>query len=255
MTTKALAAQPVMDLEPARPGVDLLGVIERLSTNKDVDVAKLEQFMALYERAQARLAQSAFDAAMSAAQTEMRPVAANADNPQTRSRYANYAALDSALRPIYTRHGFGLSFDTADAPMADCVRVIAHVSHRDGHRATFHVDMPADGKGARGGDVMTKTHATGAALTYGMRYLLKLVFNVAVSEDDTDGNMPVQPPPQPNGFDEWLCGLESASMEGHEALAAAWKSECPEGCKVYLTKHMPARWESIKKNAKDVDRG
>jgi hypothetical protein len=48
--------------------------------------------------------------------------------------------------------------------------------------------MPADGKGAKGGDVMTKTHATGAAMSYGARYLLKYIFNVAVGEDDNDGN-------------------------------------------------------------------
>jgi hypothetical protein len=48
--------------------------------------------------------------------------------------------------------------------------------------------MPSDGKGAKGGDVMTKTHATGAASQYGMRYLLKMIFNVAIGEDDNDGN-------------------------------------------------------------------
>jgi hypothetical protein len=48
--------------------------------------------------------------------------------------------------------------------------------------------MPADGKGARGGDVMTKTHATGSAASYGMRYLLKMIFNIAVAEADDDGN-------------------------------------------------------------------
>jgi hypothetical protein len=47
--------------------------------------------------------------------------------------------------------------------------------------------MPADGKGAKGGDVMTKTHATGSAIQYGMRYLLKMIFNIAVGDDD-DGN-------------------------------------------------------------------
>jgi ERF superfamily protein len=49
--------------------------------------------------------------------------------------------------------------------------------------------MPADGKGAKGGDVMTKTHATGSALTYGRRYLLALIFNLAIGElQDDDGN-------------------------------------------------------------------
>jgi hypothetical protein len=48
--------------------------------------------------------------------------------------------------------------------------------------------MPSDGKGAKGGDVMTKTHATGAAESYGMRYLLKMIFNIAIGEEDNDGN-------------------------------------------------------------------
>jgi hypothetical protein len=47
--------------------------------------------------------------------------------------------------------------------------------------------MPADGKGAKGGDVMTRTHAAGSAFSYGQRYLLKLIFNIATGEDD-DGN-------------------------------------------------------------------
>ena len=44
----------------------------------------------------------------------MRAIAADANNPQTRSRYASYFALDNAVRPIYTKHGFSLTFDTGD---------------------------------------------------------------------------------------------------------------------------------------------
>ena len=52
--------------------------------------------------------------------------------------------------------------------------------------------MDISGKGAKGGDVMTKTHAAGSAMTYGMRYLLKLIFNVAIGEEDNDGNDDVE---------------------------------------------------------------
>jgi hypothetical protein len=54
--------------------------------------------------------------------------------------------------------------------------------------------MPTDGKGAKGGDVMTKTHAAGAGMQYGMRYLLKGIFNVAIGEEDKDGNDPPKLP-------------------------------------------------------------
>lgn len=39
--------------------------------------------------------------------------------------------------------------------------------------------------------MMTKTHATGAAMSYGMRYLLKMIFNAAIGEADT-GREPVR---------------------------------------------------------------
>jgi hypothetical protein len=117
----------------------------------------------------------------------MRPVATDASNPQTRSRYASYFALDKAVRPIYTKHGFALSFNTAEGAPAGEVRVVCFVSHGKGHTRTYHADMPADGKGAKGGDVMTRTHATGSAFSYGQRYLLKMIFNIAIGADD-DGN-------------------------------------------------------------------
>ena len=35
---------------------------------------------------------------------------------------------------------------------------------------------------------MTKTHAFGSGTSYGMRYLLKMIFNIAIGEEDDDGN-------------------------------------------------------------------
>jgi hypothetical protein len=148
-------------------------VVERLSRlaseNRDYD-AKVE-----------------FSMAMQRAQEKMKRIGADAVNPQTRSKYATYAKLDGALRPIYSAEGFALSFDTEDCPIADHVRVTCDVM-RGGHMAHRQIDMPCDGKGAKGNDVMTKTHATGAAVSYGQRYLLKMIFNVAVGETDDDGN-------------------------------------------------------------------
>lgn len=144
-------------------------------------LAKLQREMLEYE------AKVDFNNALHRCQQRMRPISADASNPQTRSRYASYSKLDKALRPIYTNEEISLSFNTTDSPLADHVRVLCDVS-RGGYVKTYQIDMPSDGKGAKGGDVMTKTHATGAGVSYGMRYLLKMIFNVAVGEDDNDGN-------------------------------------------------------------------
>lgn len=166
----------------------VMQVIERAARDPSVDMDKLERLLQLRERITASNAESAFNVALNACQAAVGRIAADAVNPQTRSNYASYAKLDKILRPIYTANGLSLSFDEGDSPKPEHVRVLCHVSHSQGHTRTYHKDMPADGKGAKGGDVMTKTHASGAAQSYGMRYLLKGIFNIAIGEDDNDGN-------------------------------------------------------------------
>ena len=152
------------------------------AANENAKLADLDQ------QIEAKRAEAAFNDAMNEAQAKMRPISADASNPQTKSKYATYAKLDRALRPVYIAFGFSLSFDTGEDAPADHVRVLCYVSHRAGHTRTYRIDMPTDGRGARGGEVMTRTHAVGSGSTYGMRYLLKMIFNVAIGEDDDDGN-------------------------------------------------------------------
>ena len=180
--TKIEAKEPAIQSEVGA----VISMIERAARDPAVDIAKLQQLMEMRERIEDKASEKAFDLAMTQAQSEMRAVAVDSNNPQTRSKYASYFALDRAVRPVYTKHGFSLSFDTGEASESS-VRVMCRVAHNEGHARTYHIDMPADGKGAKGGDVMTKTHATGAAVAYGTRYLLKMIFNIAVGADD-DGN-------------------------------------------------------------------
>lgn len=169
--------------------VNMLTMIYRATKDPDIDASKMMQLMEMAERFEDRQAQQAYNVAMIAAQEEMDPVRTDANNPQTRSKYATFAALDRAIRPIYSKHGFALSFDTGDGAPPDYLRVLVYVMHKSGHTKTHHMDMPADGKGAKGNDVMTKTHATGSAFTYGKRYLEGGVFNIIISDHaDDDGN-------------------------------------------------------------------
>lgn len=195
-------------------------VIERLAHDPTVDVGKLERMVELWRQIERERAEADFNDAMTTVQANMRHVAADADNPQTHSRYATYAALDRMLRPIYTEAGFSLSFNTLPTT-ADMVRVTCTVA-RAGYSREYAIDMPADGKGAKGGDVMTKTHATGSAVTYGMRYLLKMIFNVAIGEDDDDGRAA--------GMEDypadWLARIEECvTTEELQAIADLLKKE------------------------------
>lgn len=167
----------------------VLSMIERAASDPNVDVMKMEKLLDMQERVLNRQAESEFFRSLNVCQSGMTRVSTDRNNGQTKSKYASYAALDRVLRPIYTDNGLCLSFDTEPSGLDGILRVVCYVSNGN-YTKRYSVDMPADGKGAKGGDVMTKTHATGAAASYGMRYLLKMIFNVAIGEDDTDGNMP-----------------------------------------------------------------
>lgn len=245
--TNALQAENVRQIEISGPVSQVpaqqsetsavLSMIERAARDPSVDIDKLSQLMEMRKEVEREASKRVFNTAMKAAQAEMRPVAADALNPQTKSRYATYAKLDNALRPIYTKHGFALSFDEADSPKPEHIRVLCYVSHDGGFERTYHKDMPCDGKGAKGGDVMTKTHATGAASSYGARYLLKGIFNVAVGEDDRDGNEPAQLNSPPPGS---ITAEQAAEIrEALEAKGASEKSFL-QWAKQKRIEHIPA---------------
>jgi hypothetical protein len=241
------------DLPAFSETVAMLQVIDRAARDPSVDIVKMKELFAMRKEIVQEAAQAEFNRAMNACQAEMRPIAADANNPQTRSKYASYAQLDKALRPIYTRHGFSISYDETDCPKPDYVRVLGYVSHSGGYTRTYRTDMPADGKGAKGGDVMTKTHAAGAAKSYGKRYILKDVFNVAVGEDDTDGNAPPEPVPAPEGYDTWKADMTACADEGTEALQNAWKKS--SGFRGYAAVHDAAWWASTKNKAAKASKG
>ena len=179
---KALAVVPTQE-------TSLIDVIARAASDPAVDVAKMEKLLEMHTKIVAKNSEDAFNIAMNRAQAKIRRIAADATNESTRgSKYATYAKLDSVLRPIYTEEGFSLSFDTAPNAPENVVPVMCYVSHIAGHTRTYHASVPSDGKGAKGGDVMTRTHAFGSGMQYGMRYLLKFIFNIAIGAEDDDGN-------------------------------------------------------------------
>ena len=167
----------------AEPSINVL----EMAVKQGAGIETIERLVALQEKMLARQAEIAFNEALNRAQSEIVRVAPDLKNAQTSTKYASYAAIDKIIRPVYTKEGFSLSFSEEDCPKPEHVRIICFVS-KGAHTRTYRKDMPADGKGAKGGDVMTKTHAVAAADSYAKRYLVKDIFNVAIGEDDTDGN-------------------------------------------------------------------
>ena len=187
MSNEIVHRQESTPVVQASEPTTILQIIQRAASDPSCDLDKMERLMAMKERMDAVQAEANFNAALSRVQAGMGRVEADATNSQTRSQYATYGKLDKAVRPVYTREGFSLSFSTEAAPEG-FVGMVCYVSHSTGHTREYRALVPSDGKGAKGGDVMTKTHAFGSGTSYGMRYLLKMIFNIAIGEEDDDGN-------------------------------------------------------------------
>jgi ERF superfamily protein len=174
---------------------DMLAIIDRATRDPAVDVDKLQRLLDIREIEANRASEKAFNTALVLAQGEMKPINANASNPQTRSKYATYDALDRECRPVYSKFGLAPSFNTEPTGDPNTILVTCLLGHRDGHSRRYQIPMPITTQGFRGQDMMTRTHATGSAYTYGKRYLLIGMFNLAIDDDD-DGNAASRRAPQ-----------------------------------------------------------
>ena len=179
----------------------MLQVIERAALNPNIDVEKMERLLAMHERivdkenqaaerALARKAKQEFDEAMTKAQSELPQIVKDKVNTQTDSRYASLEGVMKAAGPIITKNGFSLSFEPADSPKPDHHRVICTVSHVGGHSQKYTADLPADTKGPQGTANKTQIHGFGSTMSYGCRYLTRMIFNITVKGEDQDGNQP-----------------------------------------------------------------
>jgi hypothetical protein len=165
-----------------------LAIIDR-ALNQGVAPEQLGQLLDLQERWTRERRREAYNRDMCQCQAELPTVLKTANNPHTRSKFARLEDLIQAMKPVYTRFGFSLSFGVEDCPIPEHVRIVCHVMHRDGHVEIFRADIPLDGAGAKGGkSSMNSTQATGSTYTYGQRYLIRMIFNCAIADEDNDGN-------------------------------------------------------------------
>ncbi len=163
----------------------IMSKVIELASTPGINTEMVDRLIAWHEREQARQAMEAFNVAMSAAQGEIRAVTRNAYNDQTRSKFANLEAVDDAIRPIYTKHGFRLSFTETPDDAAE-MRITCIVA-RGAHVENYSLPALADMTGPKGAPNKTQVQGVGSTVSYLRRYLTCLVFNVA-TRDDNDGN-------------------------------------------------------------------
>lgn len=163
----------------------LMGLIDYAVKNQSaIEVIKELRAMQIFDAA--KKAERQFNDALEAAQNEISEVIPDADNEQTGRKYATFKALNAAIRPVYLRHKFSLSFNASPSPNPEEIHVLCDVAHDGGCTKQYMIPMSTDNKGPKGGGVMSKQQAFAAAASYGRSILLKLIFNIAIGEPEAD---------------------------------------------------------------------
>lgn len=176
------------DQLPEAVDVGVYETLMRAAKDVTIDAQKVRELYQIAREIRRDQAEIAFNAAMSTCQAEMPVIVGRTKNSQTGSFYAALEELDRVARPIYTRHGFALSFGTADCPIQGWYRQTCKVTHRDGHAEDRFADLPPDLVGIKGNPNKTGVQGFGSTMSYGQRYLTKLIFNIVIAGEDKDGN-------------------------------------------------------------------
>lgn len=173
------AVAEIPQAPPAQPD-PVLSLIERVATDPNASIEKLERMMAMRDKLQADNARAAFAQAFAAASSEfpMIPLKGKGDKEK---RYALLKDIISGTKPVLSRHGLALSFGVESAP--DRVTVTAKLMHVSGHCETTSIELPKDQSGSK-----NAVQAVGSSQTYGQRYAAQAILGLSLGDDgDDDG--------------------------------------------------------------------
>lgn len=184
------APAPRRDLTAYLP--DDAGIVERaVFAGMPLDMIDRLRTMAKEERQEK--AKLAFMAAKVAAKAEIPRVLKSRKNDHTKSKYADLAAIDEAVTPAITRHGFTLDFTAIPSEgRAGYIDVTCTTLHREGHSESFTLPWPLDGEGMKGNTNKTPVQAMKSTITFARRTMKMMAFDIA-DADDEDGNAPTPP--------------------------------------------------------------
>lgn len=180
MSEVAKTYEHQMPAQQAQETSAVLNMIERVAMDPNSDLAKLEKMLDMQERVLNRNAQQAFSADMALMQSELPRVVKSRQGHN--SKYAPLEDINDAIRPALQKYGFAVTFGVEQLDAG--IKIVTHLSHRQGHREETSIVLPAETSGSK-----NSVQAVGSSISYGKRYGICAILNISTG-DDTDGEAP-----------------------------------------------------------------
>ena len=161
----------------------MVQMIARVAMDANIPLDRLNALMDMRERQMNKQAEQNFNRAFAAAMAEMPSIPKNGKG--NKSKYSTLNDLVAVTRPILSRHGLSLNWQTVMD--GDVISVTAIVRHADGHSISTTLTGARDIE-AGGGKAMNKLQAGGSTETYLKRYSGFSILGLSSGDEvDNDG--------------------------------------------------------------------
>ena len=181
-TTKPAALQPMGPMEMIQTAFR-----KAIEDGGAAALAVAKEILEQMEKQRDYESRERFNASLLRIQRSIKPILKSGKGEKPGQRYALIEDIDAALNPLLEKEAMTLSFEPSISEKPNFI-VVTAVLAQGAYERRYPLEMPADGSGPKGGQVMTRTHATGSAMTYAKRYLKNFIFDLQFKQGDDDGN-------------------------------------------------------------------
>ena len=161
-----------------------LAVIQQMVTSGNFDVSVARELLDMQKDFMRHQAIINYNNDFSLMSKEI-PVIAKSKKAHNTS-YAPLEDIVKVVQPILSKYGFSVSFTTEQQGL-EAVTVKCILQHKDGHSTSTSLMLPTKAVN----NSMNAMQAIGAAISYGKRYTICGILNIATAQDDDNNGFAV----------------------------------------------------------------
>lgn len=174
------------DITVAQDQQQFMTLIERMATNKDVDVVKLNALLDMKDRMLTKHAEIEANEAFARVLKNMPRIKKSGmieyNKPGIKPiPYGKWEDIIDAIRPIYEAENFTLAFDSEQREGGG-ITSIAILTHANGHIIKSRFSVPLDTSGGK-----QNVQGMGSSSSFANRYATRNMFNLVFEGEDDDG--------------------------------------------------------------------
>lgn len=171
-------------------------LIQMAIESKDVDAEKLALLLKIQKEVMATQAEIEFNEAMARLQPKL-PMIERTTKAE-HHKYAKHEDIEAQIRHLYTAEGFSTQYNGSTFEADGSQTFHAILKHKGGHFTPHQITLPMDEVNKS----KNKLQATASSFTYAQRILLKMMFNLVIKNEDTDGMFLLAGPVDDAQFEE-----------------------------------------------------